>query len=85
MRFLRHRILRADPVRYGPAQLFAASLRAKGSNGIVYASVRDAGGECIAIFKPRLLTPVVQGAHYCFVWNGESITWVYIKTEYRRK
>ena len=74
-----------DPSRYGSAQSFAASLRAKGSNGIVYDSVRDPGGECIAIFKPRLLTPVVQGAHYCYVWNGESIANVYVKMEYQRE
>lgn len=73
-----------DPSRYGPSQSFAASLRAEGSNGIVYESVRDPAGQCIAIFKPRLLTPVVQGAHYCYVWNGESIVNVYVKTEYQR-
>ena len=73
-----------DPDRYGPAQSFGGTLRAEGSNGIVYASVRDPGGECIAIFKPRLLTPVVQGAHYCYIWNGESIANVYVKTAYRR-
>ena len=74
-----------DPDRYGFAQSFAASLRAEGANGIVYESVRDAGGECIAVFKPRLLAPVAQGAHYCFVWDGELITGVYIKAEYQRK
>ncbi len=73
-----------DPGKYGPAQSFAVSLRSDGSNGIVYESVRDPGGECIAIFKPRLLAPVVQGAHYCYVWNGESIADVYVKTEYQR-
>ena len=74
-----------DPRRYGPAQSFADSLRAEGSNGIVYESVRDAGGECIAVFRPRLLAPVVQGAHYCFVWDGESIAEIYVKSEYHRE
>jgi hypothetical protein len=74
-----------DPACYAPAQSFAALIRAEGSNGIVYDSVRDPGGECIAIFRPRLLTPVVQGSHYCYVWNGESITTIYVKKEYQRE
>lgn len=73
-----------DPGNYAAAQSFAASLRALGSNGIVYDSVRDPGEACIAVFKPRLLSPVKQGAHYCYVWNGTSISEVYIKTEYHR-
>jgi hypothetical protein len=71
-----------DPDKYGPAQAFARTLRDAGSNGIVYSSVRNPGGECIAVFRPRLLQPVIQGKHYCYVWNGEQITDVYIKTEY---
>jgi hypothetical protein len=71
-----------NPDKYGPAQAFARTLRDAGSNGIVYSSVRDPGGECIAVFRPRLLQPVIQGKHYCYVWNGEQITDVYIKTEY---
>jgi hypothetical protein len=74
-----------DPDRYGTARSFAATLRDQGSNGIVYDSVRDPGGECIAVFRPRLLTPVIQGAHYCYVWDGESIADVYVKTEYQRQ
>ncbi len=73
-----------DPERYQAAQSFAAALRAEGADGIVYDSVRDPAGQCIAVFKPRLLAPVVQGAHYCFVWNGMSISTVYMKKEYRR-
>ena len=73
-----------NPDRYGPAQSFAATLRARGSNGIAYESVRDPGSECIGVFRPRLLSPVQQGAHYCYVWDGASISDVYIKTEYHR-
>lgn len=72
-----------DPARYGPAQAFARTLRAAGSNGIHYSSVRDPGGECIAVFRPRVLQPVVQGKHYCYVWDGARITDVYVKTEFR--
>lgn len=70
------------PDRYSAGQSFAQGLREKGSHGIAYSSVRDPGGECIAIFRPRLLSPIVQGAHYCYVWNGKQITHVYMKTEF---
>lgn len=68
-----------DPARYGPVQDFARSLREDGSNGIVYGSVRHQGGECVAVFRPRLLSPVRQGPHFCYVWNGQAIAHVYEK------
>ena len=71
-----------DPANYGAAQSFAINLRDSGSNGIVYSSVRDMGGECIAVFRPSVMSPVAQGKHYCYVWNGERIVNVYVKTEY---
>lgn len=71
-----------DPAQYGPAQAFAKVLRAEGSNGIHHSSVRDPGGECIAVFRPRVMQPVVQGKHYCYVWNGCEITDVYVKTAF---
>jgi len=71
-----------DPGLYGPAQTFADKLRDDGSNGIIYSSVRDTGGECIAVFRPRILKPVVQGKHYCYVWDGTKITDVYVKSEF---
>ena len=69
----------ADPDDYAPAQSLAREMREKGSSGILYNSVRKAGGECVAIFRPRVLSPVRQGSHYCYVWNGKEITAVYIK------
>ena len=75
-------IYAADPVAYGPAQSYARQLREEGANGIVYSSVRDSGGECVAIFRPRVLKAAVQGAHYCYVWDGEQITDVYVKTAF---
>lgn len=57
---------------YAPPQAFAKSMRQLDSNGLIYHSVRDAGGECIAVFKPKALTPVVQAGHYKYLWNGEK-------------
>lgn len=71
-----------DPSHYGPSQVFGNELRTAGSNGIVYSSIRDPGSECVAIFRPAVLKPVVQGVHYCYVWDGERMTNVYVKSEY---
>lgn len=69
-----------EPMQYASAQILAKQLRDEGSNGIVYDSVRHTGGECVAVFRPRLLTPVKQGPHYCYVWDGVKITTVYKKS-----
>ena len=74
-----------DPDAYGAAQALGTALRADGSNGILYDSVRDEGGECVAVFRPKLLSPVVQGEHYCYVWDGSEISSVYVKREYKRR
>lgn len=71
-----------DPGRYGAGQVLARGLRAKGANGIVYDSVRDAGGQCVAVFRPPVLSPVTQGPHFCYVWDGKAIVDVYEKRSY---
>ena len=63
-----------DPAHYGPSQSLGVALRSKGSNGLVYPSVRRAGGECVAVLRPRVISPVIQGPHYEFIWNGQAIT-----------
>ena len=68
-----------DPARYGAGQHLAARLRGAGSDGLVYQSVRDPGGECVAILRPRVLAPVRQGPHLCYVWDGARVTQVYEK------
>lgn len=77
-------IYHPDPAHYGPAQAIGTALRASGSNGIAYDSVRDTGGECVAIFRPTVLSPVIQGPHFCYVWDGAAISSIYIKTHYQK-
>jgi RES domain len=60
-----------DPASYGASQAVAARLLASGSHGIVYPSVRHAGGECVACFRPALVTNVRAAAHYEFIWEGK--------------
>lgn len=67
------------PDSYAAAQGYAAGLREAGSNGIVYFSVRHEGGECAAVFKPRLLSNCRQERHLCYVWDGADIVTIYEK------
>ena len=65
---------------YAVGQNLARRLRDDGSNGIVYDSVRHAGGECAAVFLPRLLSNCRQERHLCYVWDGTRIATVYEKS-----
>lgn len=65
-----------SPDDYSASQAYGIKLKRANSVGIVYSSVRDPGGECIAILRPIALSPAIQGPHYRFDWNGISITHV---------
>lgn len=69
-----------DKHAYGGSQRFASHLRAEGSNGILYNSVRHEEGECVAIFRANIPKPVTQGSHYCFQWDGNRIHNTYCKS-----
>ncbi|MGC1381188.1 MAG: RES family NAD+ phosphorylase [Candidatus Baltobacteraceae bacterium] len=60
-----------DPDSYVASQELAEKLLAAGSLGIVYPSVRNPGGTCIACFRPALVMNVVKASTYRFVWNGD--------------
>lgn len=62
-----------DPDDYAASQALGKSLRAGGSNGIVYRSVRCPGGECVAVFWPDLLAIPVQADHFDFHWDGARV------------
>ena len=64
---------------YAMSQETARRLRDEGANGIVYESVRDAGGECAAVFRPRLLSNCRLERHLTYVWDGRVISTVYEK------
>jgi len=70
------------PTSYAMSQELARSLRDNGSNGIAYASVRQEGGECVAVFRPRLLSNCRQERHLCYVWDGQSIAMIYEKKKF---
>ena len=61
------------PDSWQESQALGRRLRNDGSNGIVYASVRHAGGECIAAFWPDVPSPPVHGRLFDYHFDGERI------------
>jgi RES domain-containing protein len=59
-----------DPDTYVQSQALAERLLDGGSLGIVYPSVRRAGGTRLACFRPSLVMNVRKGTTYRFRWNG---------------
>jgi hypothetical protein len=65
-----------DPDDYSAGQALGATLRAQGSGGVVYSSVRRTGGECVGLFYPDLASNAVQGRHLDYHWNGVRVDYV---------
>jgi hypothetical protein len=66
-----------DPDSYVASQAFGRNLKLSGSNGIVYDSVRHPGGQCVAVYRPRLIQNLRQGVHLRYAWDGARISQVY--------
>lgn len=66
-------LLHPDPVQYDTPQRYGARARDAGADGIVYPSLRNAGGQCIAAFWPDVVTAPMQGDHFRYHWNGNHI------------
>jgi hypothetical protein len=66
-----HASLNPDPsLGYVAGNIVAAMARGAGHNGIIYPSVRSAGGTCIAALWPNVVQSVAQGALYRLTWAG---------------
>jgi hypothetical protein len=64
-----------DPESYDTSRKFGVDLRwppqGTGGNGIVYDSVRRAGGTNVCIYRPSLIIlPVIQADHYEYRWDA---------------
>ena len=57
-----------QPASYRASQQLGRRLLDQGSAGIVYPSVRHAGGTCIACFRPALVTNVREGVRVTFTF-----------------
>lgn len=68
--------LALDPDRYRIIQRLAADLRAAGSEGVVYPSVRHGGSECVGLFYPNCASDPVQGRHLDYHWDGGRVDFV---------
>ncbi|MBD8881699.1 RES family NAD+ phosphorylase [Rhodanobacter sp. 7MK24] len=73
-----------DADSYTASVKLARTLRDAGSNGIVYDSVRDHGGECVAAFQPDVVAPCVQAQHLIYRWDGKRIARVLEVSELAR-
>lgn len=73
-----------DPDGYTASVQLARTLRAAGSSGIVYDSVRDHGGECLAAFHPDVVAPCLQAQHLIYRWDGARIAQVLEVSELAR-
>lgn len=65
---------------YTAPQMLATRLRAQGSHGVVYDSVRHGGGQCVAVFRPRVLSNCRQAEHLGYHWDGNEIASVIRKS-----
>jgi RES domain-containing protein len=55
---------------YAAGNALARAARVEGLNGIIYPSVRHAGGTCIAALFPHAVQSVAQGDVYRLRWQG---------------
>lgn len=68
-----------DPNDYAASRALGARLRAAGSDGVAYRSVRHAGGQCVGLFRPRAASACVHAAILLYAWDGAAFTDVYEK------
>ena len=66
-----HEVYHTDD--YAAARALGAILRAAGSEGLQYWSVRNPGATCWGLFTPRNVQSIVPAAHYEFVVRGGDI------------
>lgn len=66
-----------DPDSYVASQALGHRLRHEGSAGIVYPSVRQPGGQCVGLFRPRGARDCLQAANLLYVWDGLHFTGIF--------
>ncbi len=71
-----------SPNSYIRSQALGLNLWEHKSNGIVYDSVRHLKGECVAVFKPSLLTHCREDRAMIYEWNGQKIIKIYELQEF---
>lgn len=69
------------PDRYGASQALGRSLRQSSSPALAFDSVRHPGGQCVAVFAPRVLSKARAAGHLGLHWNGRAISHWFEKRE----
>ncbi|MGH7528620.1 MAG: RES family NAD+ phosphorylase [Gemmatimonadales bacterium] len=62
------------PTSYLTSQLVGRQLRERGSDAIVYRSVRHEGGACIGVLRPRVVRHCHRTGLVSYQWDGETLT-----------
>ena len=62
-----------DPLFYDAARQLARRLREAGSAGVLYPSVRDRAGHCVAAFWPDVVGIPRQERHLTYEWDGTQV------------
>jgi hypothetical protein len=62
-----------DPDDDAASRAFAGPLRDAGANGVVYPSVRHAGGQCVAAFRPKAVGVPVPGPAIKYHFDGARV------------
>jgi len=70
-----------DPASYVASQTLAARLLDAGSLGVIYPSVRRAGGTCVACFRPALVMNVRRAKTYRMRWSGKETPVITVDAE----
>ena len=68
--------------KYAASQTLGRSLKEEGSFGIAYDSVRQREGECVAVFRPAVLSDCRVHSDWIFEWNGAELEKVYVLREH---
>jgi RES domain len=69
-----HPALHPDPaIGYPEGNRIALDARSKGLNGVIYPSVRKAGGICIVAILAHAVQSVAQGGMFRMVWSGTPV------------
>lgn len=74
-----HLLVNPDAENYSTPQQFGAIQKHNNAWGIIYPSVRNPAGECLAILRPPAITIPTQSSHLSYRWNGNKIDAVYEK------
>ncbi|MBL8325920.1 MAG: RES family NAD+ phosphorylase [Rubrivivax sp.] len=69
------------PGDYSTSRRLGLALRARGSNGVVYRSVRHDRGQCVGLLRPGPASRCLHAAILLYAWDGRGFTDVYEKTD----